>query len=227
MLGILFSGGKDSVFTLYNFLQKGEKVNCLITLKSENKASWMFHTPAINMVELQAKALDLPLITHGTKGEKEKELKDLEDAIKKAVNQFGITEIAVGALFSKYQYDRVKKICDKLGLDCHAPFWHMDQEEYLRKIIEAGFEIIITGVASQGLGEEFLGKKIDAKMIAKFVELKEKFGFNMAGEGGEFESLVVDGPIFKKKLTIVESKKVMESDIVGHLEILKAELVGK
>ncbi|MFH1391471.1 MAG: diphthine--ammonia ligase [Candidatus Diapherotrites archaeon] len=227
MIGVLFSGGKDSVFTLFHYMSKDENIGCLITMKSENKASWMFHTPAINMVELQAEALGLPLLIHSTKGEKEKELEDLEIAIKKAKEKYNLTGIGAGALFSQYQYDRVKRICDSLGLDCFAPHWHKNQAEYLREILDAGFEVIITGIASQGLSKEFLGEKIDDEVFDKFLELNKKIGFHVAGEGGEYESLVVDGPIFKKKLKLVETKKVMQNEMTGHLEIIKAELVDK
>ena len=79
-LGVLFSGGKDSTLALQYAAEK-EKVVCLITLISENKESFMFHTPNIDISNMQAEALGLPQIRQITKGEKEKELEDLEAAI--------------------------------------------------------------------------------------------------------------------------------------------------
>ena len=82
-LAALFSGGKDSTYAMYKVMKEHDVV-CLITIKSENPDSYMFHTPNIDLAELQAEALDIPLLTFKTKGEKELELQDLENAIKEA-----------------------------------------------------------------------------------------------------------------------------------------------
>ena len=187
----------------------------------------MFHTPAMNMVEMQAEAMGLPILISETEGEKEKELADLEKAIKEAKEKYGLTQIVAGALYSKYQYDRVVKICDSLDLEALAPLWHMSQETLLRELIAESFDVRITRIASQGLDESFLGKKIDESVVKKFAAINKKMGFHMAGEGGEYESLVVDCPMFKKRVVIDDSKKVMQSDITGALEITKAHLEEK
>jgi diphthine-ammonia ligase len=227
MLGVLFSGGKDSAFSLYHYWKKGEKIGCLISLVSENKDSWMFHTPAMNMVEIQAEAMEIPILVAKTRGEKEKELLDLESAIRKAKSDYKLTGIVAGALFSKYQYDRVVKICDSLNLDCFAPLWQTNQETVVRDIIESGFEVIVTKIASQGLDESFLGRKIDYPLLEEFIFLNKKNGFHIAGEGGEYESLVLDAPMFRKRIVISASKKIMHSDIAGTLEIESAFLEEK
>jgi len=224
---MLFSGGKDSVFSLYYFLEQGWSVSCLISLKSKNNDSWMFHTPAINLVELQSKSLGIPLVLQETEGEKEKELDDLKVALARAKKEFGITGVAVGALLSDYQQERVNRICESLSLKCFAPLWHKDQTKLLKEIISLDFDVVLVGIASQGLGEDFLGKKIDEKMLESFVKLNEKYGFHVAGEGGEFESIVLDCPVFKKKIKLVETKKIMQNEFTGRLEILNAVLVDK
>ena len=66
-LGVLFSGGKDSTLALHKAAEK-EEVTCLITLRSRNPESYMFHTPNIDLTALQAEALGLPLVTKGTEG---------------------------------------------------------------------------------------------------------------------------------------------------------------
>lgn len=227
MIGILFSGGKDSVFTTYYYLEQGWEVKCLISLKSFNPQSWMFHTPAIEMTELQAEALGIPLVLRETKGEKEKELEDLAKALEEAKKKFNLRGIAVGALLSDYQHERVNRICHSLGLKCFSPLWHKNQEQLLREIISLGFDVRIVGIAAQGLDESFLGRKIDKGVLEKFLELHKKYGFHVGGEGGEYESLVVDAPIFKKRIELLETRKVMENENTGRLEILRAELVGK
>lgn len=226
MIGILFSGGKDSVFTLYYYLEQGWDVSCLISLKSNNPQSWMFHTPAISMVNLQAEALGIPLIEHETKGEKEDELVDLKNALLEAKKKFGIRGVAVGALLSDYQQERVNRVCHSIGLKCFAPLWHKDQEKLLSEVINAGFDVRLSAVASHGLSPELVGKKIDSKMLAFFSGLHKKFGFHIAGEGGEYESLVVDGPIFKKAV-VLSDFKVVEDGSSARIEILGAKLSEK
>lgn len=222
-LGVLFSGGKDSTYALYKAMAKDE-VACLISILSKNPDSYMFHTPNIELVELQAKALELPLIRQVTPGEKEKELKDLKEAIKKAKAKYGIEGIVTGAFASAYQKDRIQKICDELNLKCINPLWGKEPETLLREMLKDGFKFILSSIAAFGLDEGWLGRVITEKDIDKLVELNKKVGIHIAFEGGEAESLMIDGPIFKRKLVIKEAKKIMENENTGIYKILKAEL---
>ena len=84
-LGVLFSGGKDSTYAAWLAKKAGYELGCLLTVVSKNKDSFMFHTPAIEMVEEQARLMNIPLVKQETLGIKEEELEDLEHAIKKAI----------------------------------------------------------------------------------------------------------------------------------------------
>lgn len=217
-LGVLFSGGKDSVYASYLAKEEGNELACLITLHSENQDSYMFHAPSIKKTETQAKVMDIPLLTFETKGEKEKELGDLENAIKEAKKKYKIHGIVTGALHSDYQATRIQKICDKLKLKCINPLWHKDEVEYLKELIKDNFEIIITGVAAYPLDESWLGRKIDASFITDVKELKEKYKIHAAGEGGEFETFVLNCPLFKEPLKI-KDKKISGKDHQWRMEI--------
>lgn len=129
-LGVLFSGGKDSTLAL-SYAKEKEEVACLITLISENKESYMFHTPNIDVTSLQAQALGLPQIIKITRGEKEKELLDLELAIAQATREYKIEGVVTGAIESVYQAERVQRICNHLGLWCFNPLWKRNQKELL------------------------------------------------------------------------------------------------
>ena len=132
-----------------------------------------------------------------------------------------------GALYSEYQSDRIQKIADKLGLKTFSPLWHKNQEQELRELIQNGFEFILTAVAADGLDKSWLGKIITEKDIDKLAELNNKNGMNIAGEGGETESLVLNAPFFKKRIVIEQSKIEMESSCVGRLVIEKANIKEK
>ena len=226
-IAALFSGGKDSTYALYLMKKNGYEISCLITMKSKNPDSYMFHTPNIDITSMQAEAMDIPLVTGYTKGEKEKELKDLENTIKKAKEKFGFTGIVTGALFSRYQKERVEKICNKLSLKCFSPLWHMSQEELMQKLIEEKFKVVISAVAGLGLSEKWLGKKIDSELLKKFKLLNEKYKINIAGEGGEFESLVLGCPLFREKIRIVKKKVIEDDEHTARMAVEKAEMEGR
>jgi len=222
---VLFSGGKDSTLALYYALNY-TKVKCLISIISKNPFSYMFHTPNINLVEKQSKALEIPIIIRKTKGEKEKELKDLEEAISLAVKKYKIQGIVTGTLSSIYQTSRIQKICNKLSIECFNPLWQKDQFELLKEIIKLKFKVIITGVFALDF-DKFLGKTINKNFIISMKKLNKLYSINPAGEGGEFETFVLDGPIFKKKLSITKSHKESIDENSSLLIIDKIKLIKK
>src|SRR3989338_11472623 len=109
-LGVLFSSGKDSTYALWIMKQQNYEISCLITLKSKNLHSYMFHTPNIDMATYQAEAMEIPIVLQETEGEKEKELSDLKKALQKAKEKYQIEGIVSGALYSNYQRGRIEKI---------------------------------------------------------------------------------------------------------------------
>lgn len=205
-LGVLFSGGKDSVYSMYLEKQKGNKISCLMSVFSENKESYMFHIPNIDKVKKQSKVLEIPLITQKTKGKKEDELKDLVKIIKKAITKYKIEGIVTGALHSDYQASRIQKICDDLKIKCINPLWHKDEISYLNELIKNKFEVIVVGVAAYPLNQSWLGRKIDDNFVKEVKLLKDKYKIHPAGEGGEFETFVLNCPMFKKPLKIKSFK---------------------
>lgn len=205
-VAILFSGGKDSTYAAYLAKENGKELSCLITLISENPESYMFHTPSISKVKQQASVMNIPLIIQKTKGEKEEELHDLERAIKKAKDKFGIEGVVTGAVESVYQASRIQKICDTLDLDCLNPLWKKDQIELLEDLIKHDFIVVITGVFAYPLDEKWLGKIIDEKFIQQAKTLYGSYKINPAGEGGEFETFVLNCPLFTRALKVKEKK---------------------
>ncbi len=218
-LASLFSGGKDSVYAAYLVKKVGHSIECLVSIVSENKESYMFHTPSISKVEKQAEVMEIPLIIEKTKGEKEIELDDLERAIVRAKEEFGVEGIVTGAIQSVYQASRIQKICDKLGLECLNPIWQRDEEKYLEELIESGFKVILVGVFAYPFDSSWLLREIDSEFISEVRELNKKYKIHVAGEGGEFETFVIDCPMFSRPLKVVGHEVKEEGEYSFRAEV--------
>lgn len=210
-VAVLFSGGKDSTMALYYALQEKEDVKYLLSMKSRNDESYMFHVPNIHMTDLLAQALDIPIMSVETDGIKEEELQDLKHAFEK-LKSLGVECIYTGALYSVYQKSRIENLGSQVGLKIISPYWHIDELEYMREIVSLGFKIIICGVAAWGLDESWLGRIIDDEAIDELIKINEKYHIDLAFEGGEAETLAIDGPIFKRKIKIIKDRKEWHHD---------------
>jgi diphthine-ammonia ligase len=209
-LGVLFSGGKDSAFACYRAMES-HSVACLITLISENEESYMFHTQNIRRTDLQAEAMGIPQLSWHTEGQKEMELVDLEAAIAAAGDRFGIEGVVTGAIESVYQAARVQRICRDLDLWCFNPLWQIDQVDYLRLLMSKGFEVIVSGVFAYPFDASWVGATITEERIRVLEALQKRFRINPSGEGGELETFVLNGPIFRRRIEILKASKIYEN----------------
>jgi diphthine-ammonia ligase len=225
-VGILFSGGKDSTYAAYLARERGDKLQCLITLSPARLDSYMFHYPNIKWTAMQAEAMRLPQVTLETQGVKEEELADLKKAVQLAKRDYSIEAVYTGALASVYQKSRVDRICEELGVKAVSPLWQVDPVTHLTNLVTNRFEVIMTGVAALGLDESWLGRALDEDAIRDLARLHEKYGVNPGLEGGEGETFVLDCPLFDRRIQVTSSKKHWKGD-AGYLEILDAHLVAK
>jgi diphthine-ammonia ligase len=225
--GCLFSGGKDSNLALFIAKQKGIDVSCLLSILPNSDFSYMFQKPDKNILKLQADALDIPIIFKKSRSIKEKELKDLKVIIKKAIDNYKIEGVITGALFSNYQKKRIEDICKTYNIDCFSPLWQMSQEKELDLLLENHFDFIFCKVAAKGFSKEWLGKTITREDVNKLKEINQRYTINIAGEGGEFETIVLNSPIFEKQIKIVNKKIKMINENCGLLYIKKAKLINK
>ncbi len=203
-LGVLFSGGKDSVFAAFLARQAGHELSACLTIVSRNPESFMFHTPTISLTREQARLMGMKYVAVTTEGEEERELESLRQVIATA----GVEGVVTGAVGSVYQATRIQRVCAELGVTVFNPLWLREQLALLQEIVDAGFEVIVSAVAAYPLGREWVGRRIDASFIAELRELQARYGINPAGEGGEFETLVLDCPLFAEPLVLPETRVV-------------------
>lgn len=134
--------------------------------------------------------------------------------------------VVSGAIASQYQKSRIDKICRELGLKSIAPLWQENPAKLLKELVKLGFTAVIMGVYAYGFDSNWLGRKIDAETVDALIELNRKYGISPVGDGGEYETLVLDAPYFKKKIQMLETEKKW-SNHSGYLLVKRAELKNK
>jgi ABC transporter with metal-binding/Fe-S-binding domain ATP-binding protein len=225
-VAVLFSGGKDSTFTVYKVQELGHEVACLVSFIPRNQESYMFHVPNIEWARLQAEALGLPYERFETEGVKEIEVQDMKAALEAIKEKYNIQAVASGAHASNYQKSRVDRVVKELGLESLAPFWHMDDVDFMRSFIGTGFKARFTSVSADGLGPDWLGKDLDEERLNKLIKLHKEKGVSIVGEGGEYETFAYDGPIFSKRIEFSDSQVVWKRNS-GFLDVKEAKLSEK
>lgn len=203
----LTSGGKDSVLSVQKAIDSGKDVQYLVTARPENRDSYMFHSANLDAVAAIAKVAGMKYVEIPTHGRKEEELADLEAGLA----ALDIEGVIAGAVASQYQADRVKAITDRLGLQLFTPLWHMDMEMLLREVADRTEAIIIV-TAAEGLDEHFLGARFDDALIRRLRRVAAIHRINLAGEGGEYETLTLNAPFYSRPITYTTCEIQSSSD---------------
>ena len=224
----LVSGGKDSNYAFYKALASGGVPVCILSVRPARGDSWMFHVPYTSLVRYQAQAMGLEEIYHEAtvSGVKEAEVEELKDILESLKEETGFEVLSVGALASRYQYDRIMRIAGELGFQVYAPAWRRDPRDYMRSIVSEGFRFIITRIAAYGIPASLLGKIIGPREVELLIQLSGKYGFHPAFEGGEAETFVVDAPHYRRRI-IVEGEPVRLGTDEWEYRIRRVELVEK
>ncbi|MFC7020154.1 MULTISPECIES: diphthine--ammonia ligase [Haloarcula] len=230
----LFSGGKDSSWALYRALERGYPVERLVTVHPEGD-SYMYHVPATRLAALAAESIGIPLLEvepddfgagdvpdAGVQGDEE--LEPLEAALRQLDGELdrGIGGLTAGAVESEYQTTRIEAMAERLEAELFAPLWQQPPRDLADAMLDAGFEIRIVQVAAYGLDESWLGRTIDAAALDELETLSDEYGVHILGEGGEFETLVTDGPHMDRRIEL-EYERRWQGDR-GALEITDAFL---
>ena len=228
----LFSGGKDSSWALYRALEDGLNVTTLVTVHPGDD-SYMYHVPATDLAALAAESIGIDLLevdpgdlgaeaATDSAAQGDAELEPLEAALRELAAEEGLAGVTAGAVESEFQTSRIEAMCERLGIDLYAPLWQRDPVTLAEEMLDAGFEILIVQVAAAGLDESWLGRRLDADALDELVALNERYGVHPLGEGGEFETLVTDGPHMSRPIEL-EWERVWEGSR-GHLRVTDARL---
>ncbi|EAN32727.1 Diphthine--ammonia ligase [Theileria parva strain Muguga] len=224
----LISGGKDGIYSILCARRQGHEIVLLghMTPQDSNTHeldSYMFQTIGHNVIGSISKCLDIPLIertiqrtsastsTLNYTPDEQDEVEDLYNLVKEALKvNSEIEGVLTGAVCSRYQMERVKNVCSRLNLTSVNPLWERNQRELIKDMIDDGMEAILVKTCSLGLNEKHLGRTI-RELYEELLEMETLYGLNVCGEGGEYETLVLDCPMYKMKIVIEEHEKIYHS----------------
>lgn len=223
-LAALFSGGKDSTYSIYLAKRQGHEIKCLLSVFPKSDESHLLHHPNLQWTHLQSEAMQIPqLIIKSESDETDNEINTLEKILIRSIDEYQIEGLIHGGIQSNFQKERFENLCNKLRLKSIAPLWNRDPLEYMNELISSNFIFIISSVSSDGLDDSWLGKTITKNDIVILYELSKKFGFNLNFEGGEAETFVVNCPLFSNGIKIIQGKKTWDG-YRGRFEIVDARL---
>lgn len=241
----LISGGKDSTYNMMQCIAAGHTIVALANLSPAKKTeidSYMYQSVGFEAIDYIASAMELPLYKIETKGESkergkvyvptdEDEVEDLYKLLKQVMDDIEIDAVSCGAILSDYQRVRVENVCSRLGLVSLAYLWQRKQEELLEEMIKCEIDAVLIKVATLGLDPQRHLRRSIRLLEPHLKAMHDKYGLNVCGEGGEYESLTLDCPLYTSRIIIEESEIVMDSKDaiapVGYLKLNKLNLEKK
>jgi len=213
----LVSGGKDSIYAMYIAMQHGIEIKRIVNIIPE-EFSFMYHFPNVHVVKLISEAIGIEIDQY--------RISDNPDELKDILSNYEEKVIVSGAIESDYQKTRLERISTELNKIHYSPLWRKDPFLLLNELIIANFRTIFVSISAEGLDERFLGREINIDMMKTLRSLNEKYKIHPSGEGGEYETLVLDCPIFRKKIKILKSEIILRGNY-GIFDIKEAILDEK
>ena len=180
----------------------------------------MSHGLDPRLIATQAQALEIPILQQETTWE------TYEEESKRAVAELkknGVGGVVFGDIDIEGHKEWVERVCGELGVTPILPLWGEEPQKLLNDFVDAGFEAIVVSAKAEFFGQEWLGRRVDRGFVQELLKLDS---VHPCGEQGEYHTFVLDGPIFKKRIDIIESSKLLREGY-WFLDISRYELEGK
>jgi len=218
---ISWSGGKDCCQAAYRAVQQGFQIACLLNMVTSDQRRSCSHGLPARWIRLQAEALGLPLLQQpSTSANYEAIFSSTLQRLKSQGVKYGV----FGDIDFGPHRDWITRVCAGAGVMPLLPLWEEHQEDVARSFIDLGFEAVVVAVQADLLDEKWLGRKYDAAFLKELSAYDDEI--SPCGEAGEFHTLVVDGPLFKKRLEIRRAEKEKRNNH-WFLKITECELLEK
>lgn len=222
-VAVCWSGGKDSCFSLYRAILSGFQACCLLNMINRDAKRSMSHGLDPRLLAAQAQAMGLPILQRETTWD------TYEQEFKRAVaelKQRGVEGVVSGDMDLEEHKDWIDRVCHEVGVTPILPLWGHEPERILTGFIDAGFKAIVVTTRADLLGQEWLGRKVSRKFIRELVRLSRQSNIHICGEQGEYHTFVTNGPLFKRRIKVIDSRKELREGY-WFLNISRYEIVGK
>jgi diphthine-ammonia ligase len=216
-----WSSGKDCCLALYRAKKQGLDIRYLFNMINKENQRSKSHGVRATVIKKQSEALGISIVQQPTTDD------EYEAVFVKALQKFTRQGIEVGVFgdidFNEHR-EWIERVCKAAAITPRLPLWLEDQTKLMEEFIGAGFKSVVITVKSDLLGKEFLGRTVDKQFLTDIAKLNK--GITPCGEAGEFHTLVVDGPLFKKRLELTKTEIVSRGEH-HFLEILEIKLMAK
>jgi len=242
-----WSSGKDSCLACHKAINMGYEVKYLFNTISNESKRINFHGINKELLKTQSEAVEIPLFQIETTPNGYTE--EFKNGVNELIEKEGISAMIFGDIYLQWHKDWIDEVCNELGICAVMPLWNRNSKEIILEFINCGFEAVVVGVSANYVkdGNKLIGKRINNEFI-NYIENYNKnnnknnnknkvngnSNFDICGENGEYHTFVTNGPLFKKKINILETEKIYrESEYDGKvygnwfLDIKKFELVDK
>ena len=220
-----WSGGKDSSFACYLAQMQGYNVTHLVNFISREFRRVSFHGTRAHLISRQAQAIGLSLAQYAVPPDMalyERTFKRAATALKRR----GAEAMVFGDIYLDEHRDWVERVCREIGLAPLLPLWGRDPEDLLKDFVDAGFEAVVVSAKAEIFSQEWLGRRIDRSFLVDVKQLVKQKDVDVCGEKGEYHTVVVDGPLFRKRLEISHGAKVLR-DGYWFLDVPRCRAVSK
>lgn len=227
-IAILYSGGKDSTFAIQHAIEKGWNIKYLISVKPTRKDCYLFHFATVEQTKELAKILGIRHFYAKCRvSDPAKEAEIVKEIVGKNQRKMRIDAVVLGGTgLQETQLKSIQNALQPLKVDAFASHVGEDHDLVMEEMLNKGYEILITQIASDGL-KDWLGKRLTKENFPQLKKDSVKYGFHIGFEGGYADTLVTDCPMFSKKLVIEDMSIVFEDDFCGHVEINKYRIEDK
>jgi uncharacterized protein (TIGR00290 family) len=200
----MWSGGKDSCLACYRAKSQGYDIVSLLNFTTLSEESSLSHGLSAEVIGRQARMTEMPY------SQKAMPKEGYRDAFKNLIEEWkmakGIEGIVFGDIYLECHRECIDGVCRELRIAPVMPIWTKDTTGLMNEFIRLGFKAIIVATRADRLGEEWLGREIDADLMKEFERMG---GIDPCGENGEFHTFVYDGPLFKEKVGFTTGSKTL------------------
>lgn len=218
-----WSGGKDCCFAVHQAMANGLKFRYLVNMVTEDGKRSCSHGLAAWVIQMQAQSIGIPLLQRRTTRD------NYETVFKDTLRTFKQERID-GGVFGDIDFNEhrlwIERVCGETDMVPYLPLWGISQDKIMREFIGLGFEAIVVAAKVDLFSEAILGRKVDLNFLQYLEEFGKTKPITLCGEAGEYHTLVIDGPIFQKRVEILETEK-LQRDGRWFLEIVRADLKTK